>query len=91
MLILVNHVLICKFIGIWVPLPFLESLDHHIWNPKGEIEVILVANNYFLVVISCIIDKNKAFKEGHIFIIKLDFSLICGMLGLVLWRSFYQG
>lgn len=45
----------------------LESWARRVWNLKGDMEIILVANNYFLVIFSSMSDKNRAFEGGPYF------------------------
>lgn len=37
------------------------------WNSEGDFEILLAANNFFLVDFSCILDKNREFKGGPYF------------------------
>lgn len=46
------------------------------WNPKGEIEVMLATNNYFLVVFLSITDRNKEFEGGPYFYNQLVLFII---------------
>jgi hypothetical protein len=62
-----NHALICKFLGLRLSLPVLNSWAHRVWNPEGDMEIILAANNYFLVIFSCMADRNRAFEGGPYF------------------------
>ena len=62
-----NHALICKFLGLRLSLPVLESWARRIWNPEGDMEVLLAANNYFMVIFSSMSDRNKAFEGGPYF------------------------
>ncbi|XP_059068311.1 uncharacterized protein LOC131040439 [Cryptomeria japonica] len=62
-----KHALICKFLGLRLSLPVLESWARQIWNPEGDMEILLAANNYFLVIFSSIADRNRAFEGGPYF------------------------
>ena len=62
-----KHALICKFLGLRLSLPMLESWAHQIWNPEGDMEILLEANNYFMVSFSSMSDRNKVFKGGPYF------------------------
>ncbi|XP_059076363.1 uncharacterized protein LOC131875739 [Cryptomeria japonica] len=62
-----NHALICKFLGLRLSLPVLESWARRVWNPEGDMEIILAANNYFLVIFSNLMDRNRAFEGGPYF------------------------
>jgi hypothetical protein len=62
-----NHALICKFLGLRLSLPILESWAHRMWNPEGDMEILLAANNYFMVIFSSLSDRNKAFEGGPYF------------------------
>ena len=45
----------------------LESWAHQIWNLEGDMEILLAAKNYFMVIFSNMIDKNKVFEGGPYF------------------------
>ncbi|XP_057862719.1 uncharacterized protein LOC131071037 [Cryptomeria japonica] len=62
-----NHALICKFLGLHLSLPVLESWARRVWNPEGDMEIILAANNYFLVIFLNLMDRNRAFEGGPYF------------------------
>lgn len=62
-----NHALICKFLGLRLSLPVLESWARKVWNPEGDMEILLAANNYFLVIFSSMSDRNRAFEGGPYF------------------------
>ena len=66
-----KHALICKFLGLRLSLPVLESWTYWIWNPEGDMEILLAANNYFMVIFSNMIDRNKVFKGGPYFFNKV--------------------
>lgn len=42
-----RHSLICKYMGIQMSFPFLESWARRTWNPEGEMEVMLATNGIF--------------------------------------------
>ena len=62
-----NHALICKFLGLRLSLPVLKSWVHQMWNPEGDMEILLAANNYFMVIFSSLSGRNKAFEGGPYF------------------------
>ena len=62
-----NHALICKFLGLRLSLPVLDSWARRVWNPEGDMEILLAANKYFMVIFSCMSDRNKAFEGGPYF------------------------
>ncbi|XP_057871389.2 uncharacterized protein LOC131077832 [Cryptomeria japonica] len=62
-----KHSLICKFLGLRLSLPVLESWARRVWKPEGDMEILLAANNYFLVIFSSIADRNRAFEGGPYF------------------------
>ena len=62
-----KYALICNFLGLRLSLPVLESWAHRIWNPNGDMEILLAANNYFMVSFSSMSDRNKVFKGGPYF------------------------
>lgn len=62
-----KHALLCKFMGMQVYLQFLESWAQRTWMPEGEMEVMLLANNFFMVSFNCLADRNKAFEGGPYF------------------------
>jgi hypothetical protein len=62
-----NHALICKFLGLRLSLPVLDSWARRVWNPEGDMEILLAANNYFMVIFSSMADRNKAFEGGPYF------------------------
>ena len=37
------------------------------WNLEGDMEILLAANNYFMVIFSSLSDRNKAFEGGPYF------------------------
>ena len=49
----------------------LDSWAHRVWNPEGDMEIILAANNYFLVIFSCMEDRNREFEGGWYFFNKV--------------------
>lgn len=59
-----NHALIYKFMGLRVSLLFLEMWARKTWNPEGEMEVMLLANSYFMVCFSCMANRNRIFEGG---------------------------
>jgi hypothetical protein len=59
-----KHVLICKFMGMQVVLPFLDLWVHETWNPKCDFDIMLATNNFFMVDFSCVVDRNQSFKGG---------------------------
>ncbi len=62
-----NHALICKFLGLQLSFPVLDSWARRVWNLKGDMEILIPANNYFMVIFSSMTDRNKAFKGGPYF------------------------
>ena len=62
-----NHALICKFMGLHLSLPMLDSWARRVWNLEGDMEILLAANNYFMVIFSSMMDRNKAFEGGPYF------------------------
>lgn len=62
-----HHSLYCKFLGIRVSLQFLEVWAQRTWELKWEMEIILLANSYFMVTFNCIADRNMVFKGGPYF------------------------
>ena len=62
-----NHALICKFLGLFLSLPILESWVHRMWNLEGDMEILLATNNYFMVIFSSMSDRNKAFEGSSYF------------------------
>lgn len=70
-----NHALIHKFMGLLLSFPVLESWAQGIWNPKGDMEIMITAKNYFLVVFSSTwVIEMRLLIELLIFIIKLVYS-----------------
>ena len=59
-----NHALICKFLGLCHSFPMLDSCARQVWNPEGDMEILLAANCYFMVIFSSMVDRNKAFEGG---------------------------
>jgi len=47
--------------------PVLESWAHRMWNPEGDMEILLVANNYFMVIFASLSDRYKAFEGDPYF------------------------
>ena len=45
------------------------------WNPEGDMEILLVANNYFMVIFSSLSDRNKAFEGGPYFFNQVGLSI----------------
>lgn len=62
-----NHVLICKFLGMRVSLAFLDNWIRKTWNPEGDFDILMAANNFFMVDFSCASDRNRAFEGGPYF------------------------
>lgn len=50
-----------------VSLHFLETWAQRTWAPEGEIDIMLLANNYFMVTFSFMVDRNKVFEGGPYF------------------------
>ena len=62
-----QHSLYCKFLGMRVSSQFLEVWAQRTWELEGEMEIILLANSYFMVTFNCIADRNWVFKGGPYF------------------------
>ena len=62
-----HHSLYCKFLGMRVSLQFLEVWARRTWDPEGEMEIMLLANSYFMVTFNCIADRNRVFEGGPYF------------------------
>jgi hypothetical protein len=62
-----KHSLYCKFLGLRVSLQFLENWARKVWEPEGEMEVTLLANNFFMVTFNCMADRNRVFEGGPYF------------------------
>ena len=57
-----KHSLYCKFLGPGVSLQFLETWAWRIWEPEGEMEVMLFKNKFFMVTFICLADRNRVFE-----------------------------
>ena len=68
-----RHALICKFLGIHIPLSTLEAWIRRSWQIEGDLDIMLAANSYFMVIFLDMVDAIKILN--HIFIIKLDYLL----------------
>jgi len=79
--------LICKFMGIKVSLPFLESWAYQTRQLDGYMEVILVANGYFLCFFLEYLTKTWLSKEALIFVMKWVYSSNFGMWNLILYKN----
>ena len=66
-----KHAFIYNFLGLRISLPMLESWAHQLWNLKGDMEILLAANNYFMVIFSNMTDRNKVFEGGPFFFYKV--------------------
>ncbi|XP_059070691.1 uncharacterized protein LOC131860310 [Cryptomeria japonica] len=62
-----QHVLICKFLGIQIPLSALESWIRRTWHVEGDFDLLVAANGYFMVDFSSISDRNRVFEGGPYF------------------------
>ncbi|XP_059076623.1 uncharacterized protein LOC131875916 [Cryptomeria japonica] len=62
-----QHVLICKFLGIRIPLSALESWIRRTWHVEGDFDLLVAANGYFMVDFSSISDRNRVFEGGPYF------------------------
>ncbi|XP_059066214.1 uncharacterized protein LOC131857556 [Cryptomeria japonica] len=62
-----KHSLYCKFLGLRVSLQFLENWAQKVWEPEGEMEVTLLANNFFMVTFLCMANRNRVFEGGPYF------------------------
>lgn len=51
-----QHVLIYNFLRIHISLLALESWIFHTWQVEGDFKILVVANGYFMVDFSCILD-----------------------------------
>lgn len=59
-----KHSLYYKFLGMRVSLQFLENWAQRTWAPEGEMEIMLLANNYFMVTFNCMEDRSRVFEGG---------------------------
>ena len=50
-----------------VSLQFVEVWTQRTWEPEGEMEIMLLANNYFMVTFNCIANHNQVFEGGPYF------------------------
>ena len=57
-----KHALIYKFLDLWLSLLVLKSWAYRIWNLEGDMEILLAANNYFMVIFSNMNDRNRVFE-----------------------------
>lgn len=62
-----KHSLYCKFLGMRVSLQFLENWAQGTWALEGEMEIMFLANNYFMVTFNCMEDRNRVFEGGSYF------------------------
>lgn len=62
-----KHSLYCKFLGMRVSLQLLENCAQRTWASEGEMEIMLLANNYFMVTFNCMEDHNRVFEGGPYF------------------------
>lgn len=62
-----KHSLYCKFLGMRVSLQFLETWAWRTWEPEGEMEVTLLANNFFMVTFIYLANRNRVFEGGPYF------------------------
>ena len=62
-----EHVIICKFMGIWPSKRALKGWIHAKWNPKGEIDLQLRSKGFFTVVFANLEDRNRVFEGGPYF------------------------
>ena len=56
-------------------LQFLEAWARRTWEPEGEMEIMLLANNYFMVTFNCTADRNRVFEGGPYFYNKVGFFI----------------
>ena len=62
-----KHALICKILGIHIPLSTLEAWIQHTWQIEGDMEIMLAENSYFMVIFSNMADRNRVFEGGPYF------------------------
>jgi len=62
-----NHSLYCKFLGMRSSLQFLESWAQRTWALKGEMDIMLLANSYFMVTFNYLANRNKVFAGDPYF------------------------
>ncbi|XP_057849635.2 uncharacterized protein LOC131060417 [Cryptomeria japonica] len=62
-----KHALICKFLGIRISMLALEAWIQHSWQVDEDMDIMLAGNNYFLVVFSCMSDRDRVFEGGPYF------------------------
>ena len=62
-----RHSLYYKFLGLRVSFQFLENWTQRIWEPEGEMEITLLANNFFMVTFTCLANLNRFFEGGPYF------------------------
>lgn len=64
---MIEHAIICNFMGLW---PIERALCQWIkqqWRPKGDVKLHLGAKGFFTVVFSNLEDKDKVFDIGPYF------------------------
>ena len=62
-----RHALIYKFLGFRIPFSTLEAWIQRSWHIEGDMDIILVANSYFMVIFLNIADRNRVFEGGPYF------------------------
>ena len=62
-----RHALICKFLGIRIPLSTLEAWIQHSWQIEGDMDIMLATNSYFMVIFSNMVDRNRVFEGAPYF------------------------
>ena len=62
-----EHVVICKFMGIWPSKRALKGWIQAKYNPRGAIELQLGSKGFFTVVFALLEDKDRIFEGGPYF------------------------
>lgn len=64
---MIEHAIICKFMGLWPTERALCQWIKQHWRPKGDVKLHLGAKGFFTVVFTNLEDKDKVFNGGPYF------------------------
>jgi len=63
-----DHALICRFVGYWPSERELYRWIVQRWRPRGQVDLKLGAQGFFIAIFSNLEDKNRIFEEGPYFL-----------------------
>ena len=82
-----EHVIICKFMGLWPTGRELHIWIRIHWKPKGEIYLHLGSKGFFTLVFTKLEDKDRVFNGGPYFFAATGIYMQLWMMNFMLERE----